>query len=197
MKAKEWIKENVDFRREETEVRSNKGYCATMAAAGLAAGVVTGIIFIILQLAISNYETQQRWTNTIASIVFFALIAFLIYMLLPLFKDGTSTIGTKMLTALLSVACLIVPFIIGIYLVMLVFMAIIALAVLWLALKTWSSSSSSSSSYTPPVHEDHGPKSYKLDDGTIVTENSFTSGYHGNDGHDYDRNMDDTFTRAD
>ena len=197
MKAKEWIKENIDFRREETEVRSNKGYCATMAAAGLAVGVVTGIIFIILQFAISNYEALQRWTNIIAGIALLALIAFLVYMLLPLFKDASLTMGAKMLTALLSVACLIVPFIIGVYLVMLIFMALAALAALWLALKIWGSSSSSSSSYKPPVHEGNGPKSYKLDDGTIVTENSFTSGYHGNDGHDYERNIDDTFSRAD
>lgn len=196
MKAKEWIKENIDFHREDTEVRSNKGYCATMAAAGLAVGVVCGIIFIILQFAVSSHEAQQRWINIVAGIAILVMIAFFVYMLLPLFKDTSLTMGAKILTALLSVACLIVPFIAGVYLVMLVFMAVAALAALWLALKIWgSSSSSSSSSYRPPVHEDNGPKSYKLDDGTIVTENSFTSGYHGSDGNDYERNIDDTFSR--
>ena len=193
MKAKEWIKENIDFHREDTEVRSNKGYCATMAAAGLAVGVVCGIIFIILQFAVSSHEAQQRWINIVAGIAILVMIAFFVYMLLPLFKDTSLTMGAKILTALLSVACLIVPFIAGVYLVYYVSKQICKN---WLALKIWgSSSSSSSSSYRPPVHEDNGPKSYKLDDGTIVTENSFTSGYHGSDGNDYERNIDDTFSR--
>lgn len=198
MKAKDWLKENVDFRREEAEVRDNKGYCATMAAAGLIVGAVIGILVIILQFAVSGHETQQKWISVVSVIALAAMTGFLIYMLLPLYKNSTITIGGKALTTLASVACLIVPFVIGIYAIVLVFMALAALAVLWLALKIWgsSSSSSSSSNYMPPK-EDYGPKSYKLDDGTTVTENSFGSGYHGSDYHDYERNSDGTFSRKD
>lgn len=197
MKAKEWLKKNVDFHRDEAEVRENKGYCATMAAAGLITGAVTGILVVILQFAISGHEAQQNWISAVSIIAIVAMIAFLIYMLLPLFKDTTIEIGSKILTTLACIACLIVPFIIGIYAVILIFMAIAALAALWLALKVWgSSSSTSSSSYNPPK-EDYGPQSYKLDDGTIVTENSFGGGYHGNDYHNYERNFDGTFSRTD
>lgn len=197
MKTKEWIKENVDFRREEKEVRNNKGYCATMGAVGLIVGAATGILVIILQFAVSGHEAQQKWISAVSIIAIVAMIAFLIYMLLPLFKDSKIEMGSKILTTLACIACLIVPFIIGIYAVVLVFMALAALAALWLALKIWgSSSSTSSSSYRPPK-EDYGPKSYKLDDGTTVTENSFGSGYRGSDYHDYERNIDGTFSRTD
>jgi len=198
MKAKDWLKENVDFRREEAEVRDNKGYCATTGAVGLIVGAVTGILVIILQFAVSGHEAQQKWISAVSVIAIVAMIAFLIYMLLPLFKDSSIEIGSKILTTLACIACLIVPFIIGIYAIVLVFMAVAALAILWLALKVWaSSSSSSSSSNHMPPKEDYGPKSYKLDDGTTVTENSFGSGYHGSDYHDYERNSDGTFSRKD
>lgn len=198
MKAKEWIKENVDFRREEAEVRDNKGYCATMGAVGLIVGAVTGILVIILQFAVSGHEAQQYWISAVSVIAIAAMIAFLIYMLLPLFKDTSVEISSKILTTLACIACLIVPFVIGIYAIVLVFMVLAALAILWLALKVWgsSSSSSSSSNYMPPK-EDYGPKSYKLDNGTTVTENSFGTGYRGSDYHDYERNIDGTFSRTD
>ena len=198
MKAKEWLEKNVDFRREDTEVRDNKGYCTTMAAAGLAVGLVTGILVIRLQLAISSHESQLTWVSIVSCIAIFSMIAFLIYMLLPLFKDPTITIGSKILTTLACIACLIIPFIIGIYAIILLFIAVVALGALWLGLKIWGSSASSSSShsYSAP-RESNGPKSYKLDDGTTVTENSFTSGYHGSDHHDYERNTDGTFSRTD
>ena len=198
MKAKEWIKKNVDFRRENTEVRDNKGYCATMAAAGLAAGIVTGILIIILQLAINSHESQQTWISIVSCAVIMTMLSFMIYMLLPMYKDLTITIGGKILTTLACVASLIIPFIIGIYAIILLFIAAFALAALWLGLKVWGSSASSSSShsYSAP-RENNGPKSYKLDDGTTVTENSFTSGYHGSDHHEYERNIDGTFSRTD
>lgn len=198
MKAKDWLKENVDFRRDEAEVRENKGYCATMAAAGLIVGAVTGILVVILQFAVSGHEAQQNWISAVSIIAIVVMIAFLIYMLIPLYKDSSVEIGSKILTTLACVVCLVVPFIIGIYAVVLVFMALAALAALWLALKIWGSSSSSSSPGNHMPHkEDYGPKSYKLDDGTTVTENTVGGGYHGSDYHDYDRNPDGTFSRTD
>ncbi|MBQ8486563.1 MAG: hypothetical protein IJ533_02810 [Prevotella sp.] len=198
MNAKEWVSSNVNFRREESEVRPTKGYLATMAAAGLAVGVVTGIIIIILQFAVSNQDSLQTWTNGIATVAFLAMVAFLVYLLVPLFKSGDLAVGSKILTTLGAVASLIAGFVLGVAAVTLVFMVVAVLAILWLALKMWASSasSSSSSSYSAP-RESSGPKQYKLDDGTTVTENSFTSGYHGNDGHSYERNIDDTFSRTD
>lgn len=197
MKAKEWLNKNVNFRRDEAEVRENKGYCATMAAAGLIVGAVTGILVIILQFAVSGHDAQQNWISAVSIIAIVAMIAFLIYMLLPLYKDSSIEIGGKVITTLVCIACLVVPFIVGIYAVVLVFMAIAALAALWLALKVWGSSSSTpSSSYRPP-QDDYGPKSYKLDDGTTVTENSVGGGYHGSDYHNYERNYDGTFSRTD
>lgn len=197
MKAKEWFKKNVDFHRDETEVRDTKGYCATMAGAGLTTGAVTGILVVILQFAVSGHEAQQKWISAVSIIAIVAMMVFLIYMLLPLFKDTTTEIGSKILTTLACIACLVVPFIVGIYAVVLVFMAVAALAALWLALKVWGSSSSTpSSSYRPPK-DDYGPKSYKLDDGTIITENSVGGGYHGSDYHNYERNYDGTFSRTD
>ena len=197
MKAKEWLEKNVDFRREETEVRDNKGYYATMAVAGLVVGGVVGIAVVILQFAVSGHEAQQNWISIISGIALLVLVAYLIYMLLPMFRDSGISIDSKIATTLISAVCLIAPAILGIYLVMLVFMIVAALGVLWLALKMWGTSSSSSSgSYSAP-RENHGPKQYELDDGTIVTENGFGSGYHGNDFHNYERNSDGTFSRTD
>lgn len=197
MKAKEWIGKNVDFSREDTEIRDNTSYCATMAVGGLIIGVVTGVIIIILQFAVSSSESQQTWTNAVTTIAFVLMIGFLVYMLLPMYKDAGTTMGSKIGTTLLSAACLAIPFILGIYAVMLLFMLVVALAALWLALKIWGTSSgSSSSSYNAPK-ENYGPEKYKLDDGTTVTENSFGGGYHGDDYHNYERNIDGTFTRTD
>lgn len=197
MKAKEWLTQNVNFRRKDTEIRENKGYFATMAACGFIVGIITGIIVIILQFAVSNPESQQTWMNIISSIAIILMVGFLLYMLTPFFKASNITLGNKILTTLISIACLAIPFIIGIYAVMLLFMLVAALAALWLALKIWgSSSSSSSSSYSAPK-ENHGPEKYKLDDGTTVTENSFGGGFHGDDYHNYERNIDGTFTRTD
>ena len=198
MKAKEWLTKNVDFSREETEVRNNMGYCATMAAIGFAVGIIVGILIIILQFAVSNPDTQQTWVNIIFAVGILAMLGYLVYMLLPLFKDKGVTIGSKVLTTLVSLVCLAGLFIIGIYLVVLLFMLVVALGALWLGLKVWASSSgTSSTSQISAPREDYGPKSYKLDNGTTVTENSFTSGYHGDDSHDYERNLDGTFSRTD
>lgn len=197
MKAKEWLQKNVDFRRDDTEVRDNKGYCSTMAIAGLAVGIVTGVLVIILQLAISSYESQQTWISVISSIAIVTMLTFMIYMLFPLFKNSTIAFGGKIVTTILCLACLIIPFAIGIYAIVLLFIAVVALGVLWLGLKIWGASASTPSTSYRASRDEYGPKSYKLEDGTTVTENSVTSGYHGSDHHDYERNIDGTFSRID
>ena len=199
MKFNEWVKENVDFRREESEVRENKGYYATMGAAGLAVGVVAGIAIIILQFAVSNPQSQQNWINGVSIVAILAMIAFYVYMLLPAFKSPEIDTASKVTTAIISFLCIGGAFIAGVYITMILFMIVATLAIIWLVFKVWlsSNSSSSSSSYKTPSNEPSGPNQYKLDDGTIVTENSFTSGYHGSDYHDYERNSDGSFSRTD
>lgn len=199
MKIKEWVKENVDFRREESEVRENKGYYATMGAAGLFVGVVAGIVIIILQFAISNQQTLQNWMNGVGIVAIFAMIAFYIYMLLPAFKSTTLDTASKVTTAILSLLCIGGAFIAGIYITMILFMIVATLAILWLVFKVWlsSNSSSSSSSYKEPVKDDYRPEEYKLFDGTILTKNDYTDTYHGSDNHDYYRNIDGSFSRTD
>ncbi|MBQ8458056.1 MAG: hypothetical protein IJ540_10695 [Prevotella sp.] len=136
----------MDFRREETEVRENKSYALTMAVGGLGMGVITGIIVVILQLVISGHDSQQTWINAVTYVIGALMLAYLVYMLLPLFKDPAITIGSKIITTLISLGCLIVPFIVGIYLVVLMFMVVVGIGTLYLCLKLWLSSSKSSSS---------------------------------------------------
>lgn len=198
MKTKEWLND-LDFRREETEVRENKSYALTMAAGGLGMGVITGILIIILQLVISGNDSQQAWIHTVTYAIGALMLAYLVYMLLPLFKYQAISIGSKVVTTLISLGSLIVPFIVGIYLVILMFMLVVGLGTLYLCLKLWlssSKSSSSSSSYSTP-REEYGPERYELDNGAIVTENSFGGGWHGDDGHNYKREIDGSFYRAD
>lgn len=198
MKTKEWFND-LDFRREETEVRENKSYALTMAAGGLGMGVITGILIVILQLVVSSHESQQAWIHTVTYAIGALMLAYLVYLLMPLFKDQTISIGSKVVTTLISLGSLIVPFIVGIYLVILMFMLVVGLGTLYLCLKLWlssSNSSSSSSSYSAP-REEYGPERYELDNGAIVTENSFGGGWHGDDGHNYKREIDGTFSRKD
>lgn len=198
MKTKEWLND-LDFRREETEVRENKSYALTMAAGGFGMGIVTGILVVILQLVISGHESQQAWINAVTYVIGALMLGYLVYLLLPLFKDPAISVGSKIITTLISLTCLIVPFIVGIYLVVLMFMLVVGLGTLYVCLKLWlssSSSSSSSSSYRAP-REEYGPEKYELDNGAIVTENSFGGGWHGDDGHNYRREIDGTFSRED
>lgn len=49
MKIKERFNENVDLKREENEVRDNKGYGFALPAVGLMGGAAMAFIAIILQ----------------------------------------------------------------------------------------------------------------------------------------------------
>lgn len=197
MKTKEWFNQ-VDFRRNETEVRKNKSYALTMATGGFGMGVITGILIIILQFVISGRESQLAWTHGMTYLIGATMLAYMVYMLLPKYKDSTISVGSKIVTTLISLCCLIAPYIVGIYLVALLFILVVGLGTLYLALMLWgsssNSSSSTSSSYRAP-REDDGPKKYELENGTIVTEGAF--GYHGDDYHSYRRNCDGTFSRTD
>ena len=199
MKIKEWIKENVVFRRDENEVRENKGYYATMGAAGLAAGIVAGIIIIILQFAVTSHDAQQNWINVVSIVALVAMIAFYIYMLIPVFKSTELDTASKVITGVISLLCIGGAFIAGIYITMLLFMVVAILVVLWLALKVWlsTSSSSSSSSYKAPRQDDYHIEEYKMLDGTTLTKNDYSDTYHGSDNHDYERNLDGSFSRTD
>lgn len=199
MKIKEWIKENVVFRRDENEVRENKGYYATMGAAGLAAGIVAGIIIIILQFAVTGHDAQQNWINVVSIVALVAMIAFYIYMLIPVFKSPELDTASKVITGVISLLCIGGAFIAGIYITMLLFMVVAILVVLWLALKVWLSTSSSysSSSYKAPRQDDYHKEEYKMLDGTTLTKNDYSDTYHGSDNHDYERNLDGSFSRTD
>jgi hypothetical protein len=198
MKIKEWLEENVNFKRNDTKIRSNKEYGATLGAAGFATGIIAGIFIIILQFAVSGHDAQQTWINIVCSVALLAMVGYYVFLLLPVFTYKDMTVSEKILTALISAGSLIGLFIAGIYLTILLFMLVAVIVVAWIALKVWLSSntSSSTSSHNVP-HEDYGPKKYKLDDGTIVTEDSIGSGYHGNDFHNYEKNYDGTFSRTD
>lgn len=150
MKIKEWFKENVNLKREETEVRDNKGYAFTLGTLGLFAGAATGIIVMILQMVMGSASSSQTIVNIISTAIVIALLAYLIWLLLPMFKDSSISIGNKVLTTIVALVCLAIPFILGIYLIALAVMAIIAIAALWLGLKIWKPSSSSSSSEPDP-----------------------------------------------
>ncbi len=196
MKVKEWLDRNVDFKREETEVRDNKEYCLTLAVVGALMGVVTGIMAVIFQFVISSKASQELWTNIIASVCVVTMLAYAIYLLLPMFKNSQIDIGSKVVTSLLSLVCLAVPFVIGIYVVVLAFMAVAAIAAFWFAWKIWHSTAKASLRHTSRPQSQSGPTKYKLEDGTVVTDSGFGS-YRGDDGHNYESHIDGTFSRTD
>lgn len=141
MKLNHWIKKNVDFSRGEAEVRDNKGYGYTLAAAGFIGGVVTGIAVLILQMIVSNHDTVQTLTNIVSGIIAIALLAYMVYLLLPFYQSGVTSIGGMVLKTIFALACLIVPFIIGVYAVVLMVIVLVALGCINLALKSMTSSS--------------------------------------------------------
>lgn len=81
--------------------------------------------------------------------------------------------------------------------VVLMFMVVVGLGTLYVCLKLWLASSKSSSSSSKAPRENYGPEKYELENGTTVTENSFGGGFHGDDGHNYTREIDGTFSRID
>lgn len=166
-----------------------------MAMYSLIIALAMGICIVITQFAIDGMEAQQNIVNVISVVGFVALIGLLVKLMLPLWQSTISMSG-KVLYTLFVGGVAFVCWLLGI---LLVYLVVILLA-LWLGLKIWSifspSSTSSSSSYHAPK-ENSGPEKYELEDGTIVTENSFGGGYHGNDYHNYERNSDGTFSRID
>lgn len=166
-----------------------------MAAYSLFIALAMGICIVITQFAVDGMEAQQNIVNVISVVGFAALIGLLVKLMLPLWKSPMPASG-KVLYSLFVGGVAFVCWLLGILLIYLV----VILLVLWLGLKIWSLTSSSprssSSSYQAPK-ENSGPEKYELEDGTIVTENSFGGGYHGNDYHNYERNSDGTFTRTD
>lgn len=135
MKLNKWIKENVDFKRKETEVRDNKGYGYTLAAAGLLAGVVLGFIAIILQTVMSDDSNSETILDVIVPLILAAMLAYMVWLLLPMYKDSTIAIGAKILTTVIGLVCLAVPFVVGIYLIFIVVLAVLAWGVFWLLFK--------------------------------------------------------------
>ena len=145
MKVKEWCDENLDFRREENEVRDNKGYCYTLAAVGLMGGVATGVLAVILQIILGDASFLQTVLDIVAYAIVAALLAYLIWLLLPMFKDPQIAVSAKVKTSLLSLACIAVPFIIGMYLILIAVIALIVLVAFWFAGKMWGVSEKANS----------------------------------------------------
>ena len=196
MKTKEWLEHNVDFKREDAELRDNKGYCYTLAIVGLIMGAVKGVLAVILQFVISSKASQELWTNIIASICVVIMLAYAGYLLLPMYKNSQVDMGSKVVTTLLALASLAVPFIVGIYVVVLAFMVVAAIAAFWFAWKIWHSTAKASLRHTSRPQSQSGPTKYKLEDGTVVTDSGFGS-YRGDDGHNYESHIDGTFSRTD
>lgn len=140
MKIKEWINENVDLKREENEVRDYKGYGFTLAAVGLIGGAATALIAVIMQTIFGSAAASQTILDIIVFAIVVALLAYLVWLLLPMFKDSTISIGSKVLTAVIALVCLAVPFIIGVYLIVLAVIALVGFVALWLVGKIWGSS---------------------------------------------------------
>ena len=165
-----------------------------MAVYSLCIALAMGICIVITQFAVDGMETQQNIVSIISIIGFLAMLILLVKQMLPLWKSTISTSG-KVIYTLFVGGISFVCWLLGILLVYLV----VILFALWLGLKIWSltSRSGSSSSNYHASKENNGPAKYKLDDGTIVTEDSFGSGFHGNDYHNYERNSDGTFSRTD
>lgn len=140
MRIKEWIRDNVSLKRGDTEVRDYKGYGYTLGVVGLAAGGAMAIIVFIVQMIMGSATSSETVVNIIATAIIVALLAYLVWLLLPMFKDSSISIGSKVLTTVIALASLAVPFIIGIYVVVLAVIAVIGLAALWLGLKLLGSS---------------------------------------------------------
>lgn len=196
MNAKKWLDRNVDFKREDVEVRDNKGYCYTLAVVGIIMGAVTGVLAVILQFVIGSKASQEFWTNAIASVCVVIMLVYAGYLLLPMFKNPQIDLGSKVVTTLLALASLAVPFIVGIYVVVFAFMVVAAVAALWFAGKIWHSTAKASLRHTSRPQSQSGPTKYKLEDGTVVTDSGFGS-YRGDDGHNYESHIDGTFSRTD
>ena len=130
MRIKEWIRDNVSLKREDTEVRDYKGYGYTLGVVGLAAGGAMAIIVFIVQMIMGSATSSETVVNIIATAIIVALLAYLVWLLLPMFKDSSISIGSKVLTTVIALASLAVPFIIGIYVVVLAVIAVIGLAAL-------------------------------------------------------------------
>ena len=109
MNAKEWLDRNVDFKREDVEVRDNKGYCYTLAVVGIIMGAVTGVLAVILQFVIGSKASQEFWTNAIASVCVVIMLVYAGYLLLPMFKNPQIDLGSKVVTTLLALASLPFP----------------------------------------------------------------------------------------
>lgn len=140
MNIKEWIKDNVEFRRKETEIRDNQGYGATLAAAGLLTGAGLAIIVIILQMVMGSATAAQSVVNVIFTISGVALLAYLVWLLLPMYKNDSISIGSKVVTSLIALASIIIPFVIGAYIVVLAAIVLVFTAAFWIFGKIWSSS---------------------------------------------------------
>ena len=199
MKIKEWIQkvwEKVNLRREKNEVRENKDYAITFAILGIITGMVVCTFIVIFQLFVSNLETQNVLIKIVTNIASTGLLAYVVWMLLPMFKSER-TIVHKLLTTLLALACAFIPYIIGFYLAMLFFLGLVFLFALWVAGKLmgwWVKDNARVTSQAP--RPSSGPEKFELSDGTVVTDIGFGS-YSGSDGHSYERGFGDTFTRKD
>lgn len=201
MKIKEWIQkvqENVNLRREETEIRENKDYAITFAALGLITGMVVCTFIVIFQLFVSNLKTQNILMQVVTNVGSLGLLAYAVWMLLPMYKSSELTIANKVLTTLLALVCVFVPYIIGIYLAMLFFFGLVILLALWFAgkLMGWWVEDNARATSQAPRPSSSGPEKFELSDGTVVTDTGFGS-YSGSDGHSYERGLGDTFTRKD
>lgn len=156
MKIKEWFREHVSIKRGDTEVRDNKGYAFTLGTVGLITGAIMGIVVVILQMVLKSAESTQTAISVFSIVIVVALLAYLVWLLLPMYKSPDINIGSKITTTFLSLICLIIPFVIGVYIAVLAIMGIIIILILWFGLKIRGASSSSSSEPDPDYYRQLG-----------------------------------------
>lgn len=135
MDVKKWLGDNVTMRREENEVRNYKGYGCTLATVGLVAGVITGIVAIILQMVMNGSDSTQTVLDIISYTLVVALISYMIWLLLPMYKNADISVTQKTITTIIALASLMVPFFAGVFLVLLVCVAIVAVVTIFVLLK--------------------------------------------------------------
>lgn len=94
---KQWLNQNVDFKRDDAEIRDYKGYGYALAAAGFGAGMLLGLIAFIAQSGLVSPNLEETIANTAGSVLTFGLLAYMIWLILPFLQCSEKTIGDKAL----------------------------------------------------------------------------------------------------
>lgn len=154
---KQWLNQNVDFKRDDAEIRDYKGYGYALTAAGFGAGMLLGLIAFIAQSGLVSPNLEETIANTAGSVLTFGLLAYMIWLILPFLQSSEKTIGDKALMTLFGFVCVIAPFIAGVYIFLLLLIVVFGLGLIYIFLKIMfpgQGKSKSGSSYDKIVSAD-------------------------------------------